>query len=59
MQLAKFSMKPLADHLTIPHNHSSDKRIRADSPSPILRKLKRPLQVGSVRACELGIHRTD
>jgi hypothetical protein len=59
MQVPQLSMKPLADHLSVPHNHSSDKRIGADFPAPTLCKLKRPLQMGLIRACELRIHRTD
>jgi hypothetical protein len=59
MQLAQFSVKPLTDHLAVPHNNSSDKRIRADPAPPALRKLSSPPQMDFIRACELRIHRTD
>jgi hypothetical protein len=59
MQVPQFSMKPLANHHTVTHNHSSDKRIGTDSPTPALSKLASPPQVGFIRACELCIHRTD
>jgi hypothetical protein len=59
METAKLRMKPLADHLTLAHDNSSDKRIGADPPTPTLRKLQRPREMAPIRACELRIHRTD
>jgi hypothetical protein len=57
MQLTQFSMKPLADNLSITHDHRSNERVRAHSPTSALRQLKSPLQMRSIRACELGIHK--
>ena len=59
VQGAQLGMKPLANDPPIAHNHSSDERIRADSPPPELCKLQRSPQMGSIRACELGFHETD
>jgi hypothetical protein len=59
MQIAQLSVKPLADNLAVPDDHRSNERIRADSPAPALGKLKSPLQVRPVRACQLRIHATD
>jgi len=59
MQLPQFGMKPLANNLAVTHHNSSDKRIRTDPTTPALRKLKRPLQMRSIRACQLRFHTTD
>ena len=59
MQVAQFGVKPLANHRIAPSNYSSNKRVRTDSTPSTLRKLKSPPQVFPIRACELGIHRTD
>ena len=59
MQPAQLSMKPLTNHLTVTHNNSSDERIGTDPPPPALSKLQRPQEMPSIRACELGIHKTD
>ena len=59
MQPTQFSMKPLANHLALTNNNSSDKRIRAHPPPPALSKLKRLAHMCSFRACELRVHRTD
>jgi hypothetical protein len=59
MQATKLSVKPLADHLTVPDNNSSDERIGTDPPAPTLGKLQRPRKLAPIRACELRIHRTD
>jgi hypothetical protein len=59
MEIPQLSVKSLANHLTIAHNHCSDKRIRANSTPSALRKLKRPREVRSIRACELRFHTTD
>ncbi len=59
MQPTQFSMKPLANHVPVTSNNSSDKRIRTDPAPPALSKLKRPQEMPSIRACELGIHKTD
>lgn len=59
VQTPKLSVKPLADHLAVTHNNSSDKRIGTDPPTPTLRKLQRPREMAPIRACELGVHETD
>jgi hypothetical protein len=59
MKLSQFSVEPLANHLAVPHHHSSDERIGAHSPSPALGKLQRTLEMLAIRACELGFHETD
>ena len=59
VQPAQLGVEPLADHLAVAHDHRSDQRIRADPPPPALGQLQRPLQVVSIRACELGVHATD
>jgi hypothetical protein len=59
MQPPQLSVKSLANHLAITHHDSSNKRIRTHPTTPALRKLKRPPEMGLVRACELRIHRTD
>jgi hypothetical protein len=59
MKLSPFRVPPLANNLAIPHNHSSDERIGANSPPPALRKLQRAPEMFAMRACELGFHETD
>ena len=59
MQPAQFSVKPLTNHLAVTHDHSSDKRIRTDPPTPALRELQRPPKMLSIRACQLRFHATD
>jgi hypothetical protein len=59
MQPTQFGMKPLANHIPTPNNNSSDKRIRTHPPPPILSQLQRSQEMPSIRACELGIHKTD
>jgi len=56
MQIAQFSMKPLANQLAITHHNRSNKRIRANSPAPALRKLKSPPQVFAIRSFKRSIH---
>ena len=45
VQVTQFGVKPLANHLAVPHDHSSDERIGADPPPPALGKLQRPREV--------------
>ncbi len=59
MQASKLRMKPLANHLALAHNNSSDKGIGTDPPTPALGKLQRPREMAPIRAWELRIHRTD
>lgn len=59
MKLSQFGVEPLANHLAISHNNSSDERIGTDSPPPALSKLQRTLEMLAIRACELGFHETD
>ncbi len=59
MKPAQLGMKPLADHLAIPHNHGPNQRIRADPATPTLGKLQSPLQMPKIRDCELPVHATD
>jgi len=56
MQLAQFSMKPLANHFPVTHNDRSNQGIRANSPTSELRKLKSPSQVFAVRSFQRGVH---
>jgi hypothetical protein len=59
MQATQLGMKPLADHIPVSHDDSSDERIRADSTPPALSKLQRPREMPLIRGCELAIHATD
>jgi hypothetical protein len=56
MQITQLSMKPLADHLAIAHDDCPNKRIRANSTTPALRKLKRSLEVLPIRSCKRRGH---
>jgi hypothetical protein len=59
MQIAELSMKSLPDDRAIAHDHRADERIRTDPTTPALRHLKSSSEVRSIRACELGSHKTD
>jgi hypothetical protein len=59
MKPPQFSVKSLANDITVTHNDSPTKRIRTDFPPPAPRKLKSPPKVRSIRACQLRIHATD
>jgi len=48
MQPPQFRMKPLADHLAISDDHSSNQRIGADPTTPPLSQLESPLQVSLI-----------
>jgi hypothetical protein len=56
MQPAELSMKSLANDLAITHNDRTHERIRTDSTTPALRKLKRPPQVLTIRSCKRRSH---
>ncbi len=56
MQPTQLSMKPLANHLPFTNHNGTDKRIGTHPPPTALGKLKRPQEMPSIRACELGIH---
>jgi hypothetical protein len=49
MQSAQLSMKPLADHNPVTHNHSSNQGVRAYTPAPTLSKLQNSPQMTSIR----------
>jgi hypothetical protein len=59
VQATQLSVKPLANHLAITHNNSSDKGIGTDSSPSTLRKLKGPQEMPSIHGCELRSHTTD
>jgi hypothetical protein len=56
VQPPQLSMKPLANHRSVPHNNSSNQRVRAHSTPPVLRKLQSPQQMTAIRVSEQGIH---
>lgn len=56
MEIAKLSVKPLPNDLAVTDHNSSNERIRADSPTPTLRKLKSSSQVLAIRSCKRRGH---
>jgi hypothetical protein len=56
MEIPKFSVKPLTDHLAVTHDDRTNERIRADSTPPSLRKLKSSSQVLAIRGCKRRGH---
>jgi hypothetical protein len=52
MQIAQFSVMAFPDDGSVPYEHSPHERVRADSPPPELRQLKRPPKVLTIRSCQ-------
>ena len=56
MQLAQFSVIPLADHVAVTDDNRANKGIWTNPPAPELRKLQSPFQLLTIRGCKRGIH---
>jgi hypothetical protein len=56
MEVPELSVKSLADHLTVTHNHRANQWIRANSTPPALGKLKSSSQVLAIVGCKRGGH---
>jgi hypothetical protein len=56
MKAAQFRMEPLANHVAITHDDSTNERIRTNPPTPMLRQLKSSPQMTLIRSSKLRIH---
>ena len=59
VEIPQLGVKTLADDLPILDDHSPDQRVRTHTPTPPLGQFQRPLEVRSIRDCELRVHATD